>query len=731
MPATSTYSPTSNTYVNGVLSGTKWATGSLTFSFPSGASFYGTGYGSGEPSNNFEAFTPLQQNAVRAILQMYSSVANLTFSQVTETSSQHGDLRYAESDAISTAWAYYPSTSAVGGDAWFNNSKNYYDNPLKGTYGYQTIQHETGHAMGLKHPQDAKGSFGAMPIDKDSLEYTVMSYRSYVGGPIGSYTVGSTSYPQTLMMYDIAGLQLLYGANYTTNAGNTAYKWDPLTGQMSLNGVGQGAPAGNKIFMTIWDGGGIDTYDFSNYASNLAVNLQPGSWTTASSAQLASLGSGHYAAGNIANALLYNNNPASLIENAVGGSGTDTITGNIAGNRLTGGGGNDVLNGAAGSDIAVYSGMFANYTVVQKADGSWSIVDLRSGSPDGTDTLWNMELLQFSNSLQTLGMQTSLLTTTGNSAPVIVSAAATGLATEWADKSANETANAPHTASGSVVYSDANSLDLHTASFTPKGSGYLGTFSLNTAAIDSSDTVGWSFSVSDSAMDYLTAGQTKTQLYDVTINDGHGGTVTKTVTITLTGASDAAPNSAPVIVSATTAGQVTEWADKSANETANTPHTASGSVVYSDGNSLDLHTASFTPQGSGYLGTFSLNTTAIDTGDAVGWSFVVSDSAIDYLKAGQTKTQLYDVTINDGHGGTIVQTITVTLSGAGDGAARGKKARGNETDNGNGASSTIFDHGLHGDRHGLGDDQIPPLHTAAPDFATLLGAHVHVSEQWA
>ncbi len=174
---------------------------------------------------------------------------------------------------------------------------------------------------------------------------------------------------------------------------------------MSINGVGQGAPAGNKIFMTIWDGGGIDTYDFSNYATNLSVNLQPGSWTTASSAQLASLGSGHYAAGNIANALLYNNNPASLIENAVGGSGTDTLTGNIAGNGLTGGGGNDVLNGAAGSDIAVYSGMFANYTVVQNADGSWSIVDLRSGSPDGTDTLWNIEALQFSDSLQTLGGQ--------------------------------------------------------------------------------------------------------------------------------------------------------------------------------------------------------------------------------------------------------------------------------------------------------------------------------------
>ena len=253
-----------------------------------------------------------------------------------------------------------------------------------------------------------------------------------------------------------------------------------------------------------------------------------------------------------------------------------------------------------------------------------------------------------------------------NAVPVIVSATATGGATEWADNSANETANAPHTASGSVVYSDANALDLHTASFTPKGTGYLGTFSLNTAAIDSSNTVGWSFSVSDSAMDYLTAGQTKTQAYDVTINDGHGGTVTKTITITLTGASDAAPNSAPVIVSATATGGATEWADNSANETANAQHTASGSVVYSDANALDLHTASFTPKGTGYLGTFSLSTAAIDSSDTVGWSFSVSDSAMDYLTAGQTKTQAYDVTIDDGHGGTVTKTVTITLTGASD-----------------------------------------------------------------
>ena len=142
-----------------------------TFSFPAQASYYGSGYGNGEPSNNFEAFSPAQQAAVRSILASYSAVANLAFSEVQETSSQHAVIRYAETDKYNTAFGYYPSTSAAGGDTWFNNSRNYYDNPVKGNYGWMTIIHETGHALGLKHPQDSMGSFGVMPADHDSVEY--------------------------------------------------------------------------------------------------------------------------------------------------------------------------------------------------------------------------------------------------------------------------------------------------------------------------------------------------------------------------------------------------------------------------------------------------------------------------------------------------------------------------------------------------------------------------------
>jgi serralysin len=387
-----------------VLSGVKWGVGTLTFSFPQDASCYGSSYGSGENLNAFEAFTASQQIAVRKILDMISSVSNLNFVEVLESATVHGDLRYAESDSTGTAWAYYPSTSALGGDAWFNNSKNYYDNPVVGNYGWLTMMHETGHALGLKHPHEVRGSFAALPVEMDSLEFTVMSYRSYIGASTTSgYTNSSGSYPQSLMMLDIAALQKLYGADYSTNSGDTVYGWSATTGQMLVNGVSQGATAGNKVFLTVWDGGGTDTYDFSNYAGGVKVDLGPGGWSTTSATQLASLGSGQVARGNIANALLFDGNAASLIENAIGGAGSDTLVGNQADNVLTGGAGADLLDGDAGNDTAAYTGRKADYSWSLSAEDTWTVTDLRAGSPDGTDTLKRMEYMRFSDGTVTIG----------------------------------------------------------------------------------------------------------------------------------------------------------------------------------------------------------------------------------------------------------------------------------------------------------------------------------------
>jgi hypothetical protein len=199
----------------------------------------------------------------------------------------------------------------------------------------------------------------------------------------------------------------MYGANYSTNAGDSFYSWSATTGQMSINGAGQWLPAGNKVFMTLWDGGGNDTYDLSNHAGGVRIDLNPGGWTTTSAGQLATLAVGHIAAGNVANALLYNGNLASLIENAIGGAGADTLTGNVGNNKLTGGAGADTLDGAAGNDTAVYSGLRSNFSWVQN-DDSWTVTDLRVDTPDGIDILKGIEYLQFTDATVTISTPSTL-----------------------------------------------------------------------------------------------------------------------------------------------------------------------------------------------------------------------------------------------------------------------------------------------------------------------------------
>ena len=202
-----------------------------------------------------------------------------------------------------------------------------------------------------------------MPLDGDMHEFTIMSYRSAFDFEPGETLTNSffSGFPQTLMMYDIAAIQQLYGANFLSNHTDTTYTFDTETGRMFVNGIGQ-VQESNVIFRTIWDGNGVDTYDFSNFETNLNVDLAPGGWSdldTESNQYAARLfGTGGadtvYARGQIFNALQYQGDERSLIENAVGGSGDDVIRGNQADNTLTGNDGNDLMYGYEGDDTFRY-----------------------------------------------------------------------------------------------------------------------------------------------------------------------------------------------------------------------------------------------------------------------------------------------------------------------------------------------------------------------------------------
>jgi len=404
---------TNNAEIDGLLGGTKWS-GTITYSFPTSPSDYAVGYGYGEADDpGFAPVSAALQSAVQYAIGLISSYTN---ANIVFAGSGSSDIMLAQSPVANpTSWAYLPDpTYLEGGDAWFGTDYDFSQASL-GNYYFMDALHELGHSFGLKHSNTPDGVANVVvPTAHDDSEYTVMSYRSYVGAADSGYLTNEDyGYAQTYMANDILALQTLYGANYSTHGENTVYSWNPTTGQAFINGVAQLAPGGgsggtaNRIFETIWDGNGVDTYDLSNYATDVTINLNPGASSITSTAQLAYLGDSHYAAGNVYNAYLFNNNVQSYIENAIGGSGNDTITGNAIANMLDGGGGNDTLIGGAGNDtivggsgtdVAVFSGSHTNYLISYNAGTqTFTVADQRTGSPDSTDTVTGVENFQFSD----------------------------------------------------------------------------------------------------------------------------------------------------------------------------------------------------------------------------------------------------------------------------------------------------------------------------------------------
>ena len=202
----------------------------------------------------------------------------------------------------------------------------------------------------------------------------------------------------------------------------------------------------------------------------------------------------------------------------------------------------------------------------------------------------------------------------------------------------------------------------------------LGMLSVSPASIAANpgdaNNLNWSFNSGSQVFNFLAVGESLTLTYTVKADDGHGGFDNQTVTVTVTGTQDDAPD-------------ITVGAGDSAARTlveTNAALSTAGTLTVTDVNLSDSVTptvASVSLSGTtggltsaAVLGMLSVSPASIaaNPGDAnnLNWSFNSTPQAFNFLAAGESLTLTYTVKADDGHGGFDNQTVTVTVTGTED-----------------------------------------------------------------
>jgi hypothetical protein len=276
---------------------------------------------------NITALTVDGQNLAREALALWSDVIGVNFRYVTGVS----QITFDDNEEGAHADAQWSGT--ITSSATVNVSTQWltdYGTALTG-YAFQTYIHEIGHALGLGHAGDYNGT-ATYPNDilyqNDGWPTTIMSYFDQNENSYFANQGFSRQVVMTPMSADIVGMSLLYGLSTTTRTGDTTYGFNTNADRSVFNAV-QFARAS----YTVIDSGGTDTLDYSGYSANQRIDLTPENFSNVGGLT-----------GNVSIAR------GTLIENAIGGSGDDTILGNGSDNVLVGGFGFDTLVGGGGSD---------------------------------------------------------------------------------------------------------------------------------------------------------------------------------------------------------------------------------------------------------------------------------------------------------------------------------------------------------------------------------------------
>jgi hypothetical protein len=244
--------------------------------------YYTFSVSSGNEENNsgisggLSAFNSVQQNACLTQLAYISQLTGISFAEAATGTS--ADIHFANTDIVYDAraaglcswgrgYSYNQNDTIID---YTTSAYVYLDNiefrtenasPAVGNSAYQTLLHELGHALGLKHPFE--GSPILSPAENNTA-YSIMSYTDS-GGPYSSFSP-----------YDEAALMWLYGGDGLGGSLGVSTPGRYITGNAAANiitgGSGNDTLAGLAGNDTLNGGAGIDTAVYTTERAHHSVN---------------------------------------------------------------------------------------------------------------------------------------------------------------------------------------------------------------------------------------------------------------------------------------------------------------------------------------------------------------------------------------------------------------------------------------------------------------------------